>query len=270
MNRTSMLSVLQNAELAAILSEAIYRGRDAIEVIAKFIGAQYRYIEVSYVRAAVLTKDDRTFITVAGTNDVHDWVQNLDARLTSFQGLSVHTGFAESTEMLLNSFSKHGVFEFTKTQHVTLCGHSAGGSIAQLVALDERINTQSIFTFGSPRVFSPESALLIAGFGWHIFRIVLPYDPVPLYPLRDFKLLYGSANYRHTGTTIEVDTIGNLSLESDRGIVSKAIKTIRRLSLYFTTLLATTFRTLPSVFTAHSMEKYLVAVKTAIRRKFDE
>lgn len=74
------------------------------------------------------------------------------------------------------------------TSKVTLVGHSLGGALVTLLALDLSLNTgplhsPKVYTFGSPRVGDPLFAKLYNKHVKESFRIAEKWDPVTLVPI---------------------------------------------------------------------------------------
>lgn len=206
-NSTSFRDLLLTAKMHARLCTAVYCGRDAVKDLATICGGQSRFYEVGYIRAAVLSFRDHAHISVCGSNDLHDWVQNLSAR----QSEHVHAGFRDSAEQLRAAFTASDLWLFLENRPVILGGHSAGGAIANLLA--ESFHPRSVITFGAPRVFSPSGAVSHASESWEEFRFVMPGDYVPHLPLRSFRKLYGGAKYAHSAGAIDLHDDGTVGME---------------------------------------------------------
>ncbi|QEG40404.1 lipase family protein [Roseimaritima ulvae] len=204
---TRFRDLLLTAKMHARLAAAVYCGRDAVRDLASLCGGQDRFYETGYIRAAVLSFRDHAHITVCGSNDLHDWVQNLSAR----QHINVHAGFLNSALQLQKAFSASDLGRFLENRPVIIGGHSAGGAIANLLA--ECFGPQCVVTFGAPRVFSHQRSVVYASERWEEFRFVMPGDYVPHLPLRSFRKLYGGAKYAHSAGAIELRDDGTVGME---------------------------------------------------------
>jgi len=92
---------------------------------------------------------------------------------------------------------------------VTICGHSLGGALATLLALDVVANTAmksvSVYTYASPRVGDPSFADTYNQVVPNTFRIANRMDLVPKLPLPPF--------YEHVNTLFEILPAGKVKLD---------------------------------------------------------
>ncbi len=204
---TRFRDLLLTAKMHARLAAAVYCGREAVRDLATICGGQDRFYEAGYIRAAVLAFRDHAHISVCGSNDLHDWVQNLSARQT----VDVHAGFLDSACQLNKAFVASDLRLFLENRSVILGGHSAGGAIANLLA--DAFSPQCVITFGAPRVFTPSAAIKYASEPWEEFRFVMPGDYVPHLPLRSFRKFYGGAKYAHSAGAIDLQDDGTTGME---------------------------------------------------------
>jgi len=76
---------------------------------------------------------------------------------------------------------------FPSKRNVIICGHSLGGALATLLALDLALNTQirepEVYTFGSPRVGDVFFARKYNKVVTNSNRFITPYDPVQTIPI---------------------------------------------------------------------------------------
>jgi predicted lipase len=121
----------------------------------------------------------------------------------------VHTGFKKEYEA-----SKASLYEAlakTDTTHkgVSISGHSLGGAVAQIAALDASTNKMTIpikinevITFGGPRVFSLEAAKKYheVGLSSKSLRVKQGWDIVPRIPPKGM--------FEHVGHKVKLDAGG--------------------------------------------------------------
>ncbi len=116
----------------------------------------------------------------------------------------VHTGFKIEYELskdsLMQALDKVNTDD-PKPLHIS--GHSLGGAVAQIAALDLTTNAQkkvsAVTTFGGPRVFSKATAQFYTDkeLSNKTLRVKIGKDPVPRFPLEIF-------DYGHVGFKINV------------------------------------------------------------------
>jgi predicted lipase len=154
--------------------------------------------------AALYTHLEGVVVTFRGTEimDTQDMLADLRVLPTRpWKGsrLYVHRGFSSHVTSLWASLLPY----VTKTSRtIYVCGHSLGGSMAQLFALRlvheyPQIRNVILVTFGQPRTLyskMPRSDRLT------YIRVVDPEDPIPHYPPR----LWG---FRHGGKLVHVGTM---------------------------------------------------------------
>lgn len=134
---------------------------------------------------------DREFILVMrGTQTKIDWLSNLNIGMTRGPtGTLVHTGFASIYESLRQDVKR--MIAAAKPQRMHFVGHSLGGALATLSALDfaqGKTCPSHLYTFGAPRVgglaLGGEISRLIGD--TRVKRVYAQSDPVPMIPLFPF------------------------------------------------------------------------------------
>ena len=112
------------------------------------------------------------------------------------KSVKVHDGFIKSYNSGRRVVRREiaAAVSMFPTYDVTFSGHSLGGSMALLAALDFVISSQSpmqlaphvsIITFGQPRVGNLDFARLVDSLPWkESLRITRRYDPIPRLPLK--------------------------------------------------------------------------------------
>jgi len=143
-------------------------------------------------------------VSIRGTQTIQDWAHNLDAVAvpyipTAGDGL-VHMGFqlvyehiAANVRILLSNCA--GITQILVT------GHSLGGAVAILAALDILNNmgfgpTPIMYTFAGPRVAAPDFAASFNNKIPLLYRVINCWDLVPQVPLPP---------YIHVGQEVMVD-----------------------------------------------------------------
>lgn len=122
-------------------------------------------------------------IAFAGSECVTDWLMNMLAQGTDFHGCDVHTGFA----IQYNSV-RHEILRYMsgKPKRVVCCGHSLGGAVATLCALDLALVGHDVacVTFGSPAVGCEKFKTMFHSKVQHSIRVAHFADLVVLLPIQ--------------------------------------------------------------------------------------
>lgn len=120
-------------------------------------------------KGLVLSDSSRVVVAFPGTDDCVDALLDIMAMKTRMAGGRVHSGFLRAYMCLQHQL--HAAMMLvnpSKGKPVTLCGHSLGGAMALLAAMDLhqwRYNVDTVVAYGSPMVGDKEwdSNLKIAG-----------------------------------------------------------------------------------------------------------
>jgi pimeloyl-ACP methyl ester carboxylesterase len=162
-------------------------------------------------QALVLEAADYIVVAFRGTSNLRDFVT--DARF--FRSLlleeangdrcEVHTGFLAAYESIIADLTAHLRQIVVADRKVFVTGHSLGGALAILAALElkrQGFNIAQVYTFGQPRVGNKAfAAMYNYALKDSTFALVNEGDPVPLLP----PLLNG---YRDCGTEIFLRKFG--------------------------------------------------------------
>ena len=157
---------------------------------------------------------DGNIIAFRGSEDNDDWNTNFDIVMTPYEfemshmllpGGEVHDGFHTRWKELRHEIHTH-VSKFTDVNSpLIVTGHSLGGAIATLCALDLAISGlhTKLVVFGSPRVGNDDFVRLVNHVVNDHIRVENWGDPVPRVPPL-------SVGYRHAGKSMRVGSIKNL------------------------------------------------------------
>lgn len=193
MNLTATIFDPANARECAAASAEAYSSRPTVSCLE------------TDTQAIVLEAANYVVVAFRGTSNVRDFVT--DARF--FRSLlleqangdrcEVHTGFLAAYESIIADLTAHLREIVVMNRPVFVTGHSLGGALAILAALElkrQRFNIAQVYTFGQPRVGNKAFAVMYnAALKDSTFALVNEGDPVPLLP----PLLNG---YRDCGTEI--------------------------------------------------------------------
>ncbi len=182
-------------------------GIDNLSPLKKFLNKPLppTYIDVDGAQAYVMSDKDDVLIACRGTEPTA--LNDVKADLNTFrmlhpQGGKVHQGFYGEYEKVMpdikKALAKHNKKE---TKKVWVCGHSLGGAMAVLVAMDLK-PSGGLYTFGQPRVGNVAFLKLI---DFPYFRYVNNNDVVPSVPPA-----IGGLWYKHDGKLRYINTYGNI------------------------------------------------------------
>lgn len=251
--------MLRTAAMQARIAAHLYRGPEYAQRFAAQHGATCLLAQARHVTAAAMVFTDHIHLTICGTNDRYDWLDNLSARQKTWQSLQVHSGFANAAKSLLPAFTAIDLIRYTHRLPLVIGGHSAGGAIAELLSCVRWIKPREVVTFGSPRVFSSDSAAYYAAKPWKQYRFVSGGDPVPGLPLRKFRCLFGRAKYSHTSQPIEIDSGGNVMIGQEITVTRSIVR--HAASLVFGSGVGRS-----SLLKKHSVERYAERVTESLVR----
>ncbi|HZM04593.1 MAG TPA: lipase family protein [Candidatus Saccharimonadales bacterium] len=90
-------------------------------------------------------------VAFRGTQDLRNWLTDLDCRRISLNGVKIHEGFEVAVNSVLDRI-RETICGFHK--RIWLTGHSLGGALAMLCAyrLQHDCDISGVYTFGQPRV----------------------------------------------------------------------------------------------------------------------
>jgi len=185
--------------------------------------------QIADTTAFIITNADTIVVSFRGTAGSSTWISNLKILAVQWPptGSSVgstkasvlslmttcshcaHEGFAQIFEDIMNEGLRKKLLETIQQlpdANIFVTGHSLGGALATLLAYElatdvlteKQLTRFSVYTFGSPRVFTTDLAMEYdRKIGEHTYRFVHNKDPIPHVPGR---LL--NAPYEHVGTLI--------------------------------------------------------------------
>eukprot|EP00929_Paragymnodinium_shiwhaense_P019123 TRINITY_DN13144_c0_g1_i1.p1 TRINITY_DN13144_c0_g1~~TRINITY_DN13144_c0_g1_i1.p1 ORF type:complete len:898 (+),score=172.31 TRINITY_DN13144_c0_g1_i1:162-2855(+) len=143
----------------------------------------------------------RLFMAFRGTSslthavtDVKSWCEEVQIGHNDEERFWVHSGFY-SAYRTVGVLARHALQEYiaclpdASVVSLTFCGHSLGGALAALMAVDNvdwlkslRVTNLKVYTFGSPRIGDAKFAKYAHSKLPNIYRIRNNVDPVPRWP----------------------------------------------------------------------------------------
>jgi triacylglycerol lipase len=141
--------------------------------------------------ALVASNGEDCVVAFRGTQDLRNWLTDLDCDFTPLGTVRVHRGFHQALDSIRHDLES--ALEATPRQRLWLTGHSLGGALAMLCASGWGRAVHGVYTFGQPRVgdaaFRDDYNRRL---GALTFRVIHSDDVVPRVPW-----LLGA--YRHAG-----------------------------------------------------------------------
>ena len=175
------------AEVDRTLTEVELRIQDRVRQILS------KKNRIRVFSGILLTSKENNVLVFRGTQTQAEWLKNLNANQQQYISPTgkaigeVHEGFFQLTNELTPAISEV-VRQLDPTVPFYITGHSLGAAVATLAALEiaqkvpqlrERIQ---LYTYASPRVYSPTLARVHSQFIPNTYRIVNLGDTVPLVP----------------------------------------------------------------------------------------
>lgn len=170
--------------------------------------ANVRYVRIrrGSHAADVITENGTHIVAFRGTDDVRDWLANLNIDRVDRCGGQVHQGFHKAEQ----SLAERVLEELPATDsRVWITGHSLGGALATLFAYRLQKSGRDVaglYTFGAPRVgcrcFARQHNWLLND---RHFRVLNNSDAVPRVPL-PFR-------FRHCGQQVLINRHAKLMVQ---------------------------------------------------------
>jgi len=136
-------------------------------------------------RVSLSIVDNDVYIAFAGSQNATDWLRtNINVLATDYHGVGVHAGFVKawlSVKERVLALMDDMLIRTAASGRIVITGHSLGGALATLAALDLTEDPDKVFviTFGSPQVGSTEFVRLFDATIKNSVRVVTVYDPIP-------------------------------------------------------------------------------------------
>ena len=165
----------------------------------------------------ILESSQDIIIAFRGTSSTTNWISNILASQKNFKYIKedclTHRGFTDiysSTRMgIISALSR---LSPDKTLYIT--GHSLGGALATLCAIDIAANTPHIspnlFTYGAPRVGDPDFTRAFTQYVGNSYRVANLFDVVTHAPPFIYKLPKREKKYYYS----HIQTLSSLSFQN--------------------------------------------------------
>ncbi|MCH2049202.1 MAG: lipase family protein [Trichodesmium sp. ALOHA_ZT_67] len=229
---------------------------DEEKIIADLKAEDKKFISVTgesknSSQAILVEHEDYLCMGFRGTDELKDWLDNINVKRKKMLFGKFHAGFANSLKDVWKPlFNKYQELRQKKKRPLFLTGHSLGGSIATVAAarlIHQDLPFISVYTFGQPRTVDRRTARVFnAEAKSRFFRFHNNNDIITRVPSR-------TAGYSHVGTCVYVTQ--EITLHVDPGFwfrfvdgIDGVVNDISKLSIDF--------------IADHDMGKYLSAVKS--------
>ena len=186
---------------------ARYKGfqRLGFDSIVTFAPDGHRHGESA--RGYIGANENAIVLAFRGTDDVADWLTNLNVVQIEDHGARVHRGFFRALAVVWPGIEAT-LQSLLDRRHrkIWVTGHSLGGALATLAALRlQRIGVGPLetLTFGQPRVGNRTLAGQITS---PLYRFAYYADPVCLAPFSVPRTMH----YKHAGTLQRIDATGRI------------------------------------------------------------
>lgn len=200
-----------NSKFLAEMSKLAYTNEVNIKAYLHDYDVTFLNDEFTDTQGFIAIDDRIIIISFRGTTmKIKDLVTDLRIKKTSFV-FEQHEGFYYAyhsvQQEILEMVEKH------QEKAIFITGHSLGGACANQCAVDleiiQGIDIKAMYSYGSPRVYSDESAAIINKAMKHkLHRVVNNNDVVTRVPPRMF-------DYSHIGQLIYFEEDGNLHVDED-------------------------------------------------------
>ena len=212
--KTVALGLAEHANLAYFHKAALERlFRDEDFVFVEGCGERVD------TQAFVVTDPEGVIVAFRGTQQAKDVATNLWAAKTtehpSSPSLRVHEGFCTAYVEVSEQITTEIERRKAESTDVFVTGHSLGGALATLAALDIKLKHSELnvamYNFGSPRVGYREFAEFYDCIVEDSHRVVVPRDAVPHLPVAGWL----PGGYRHIGRERKLKNVSLPFLDHD-------------------------------------------------------
>lgn len=199
-----------NEDDASSMKKTLHDAESRIREIAQRI-VQKRHRTPVFVGFAIASTKGN-IIAFRGTQTQLEWWRNLQATQKNYTNPStgtsygkVHQGYFKIVREQISSTLLEIVRQLDPTIPCYITGHSLGGAVATLSAMEIAVNVPEIkeqiqlYTYAAPRVGDRDFAEAHSQLIPNSYRIVNLSDSVPLVPPIEIKNKFTTANYAHVG-----------------------------------------------------------------------
>ena len=192
------------------MQKTLHDAESRIREIVQRIASQKHRIPV-YIGFAI-TSDKGNIIAFRGTQTQLEWWRNLQATQKDYSDPitgdyygKVHQGYFKIVREKIGKSLIEIVRQLDPTVPCYITGHSLGGAVATLSAIEIALNVPEIreqiqlYTYAAPRIGDRDFAEAHSRLIPNSYRVVNLSDSVPLVPPIEIKNKFTTANYAHVG-----------------------------------------------------------------------
>ena len=247
----------QNAYWLSVCSDLAYNSAKEIRQTAmnKWNLDRFNFISRKDSQCFIVSNKNMIIISFRGTekDETGDIFTDLDMSQSDAYGGKVHQGFMDAYRQLKSPLMAKIKEHRTHNQPIWLTGHSLGGALAVIAAMDlseKKFSVKGVYTFGQPRVGDAAfTSSYDKRFQGKSFRFVNKDDQVPELPPAKVKLKNKAyLNYTHGDQVIYIASRNRMTLNYRR---SKNI--------------LNQIESVANTISAHSSDKYVNALLKNIR-----
>tara|TARA_R110002110_G_scaffold260260_1_gene475885 strand:- start:67496 stop:69490 length:1995 start_codon:yes stop_codon:yes gene_type:complete len=161
------------------------------------------HVDKTDTQAFIAENDGAMVVAFRGTHSPADWLTNIEIVSTERPYGAVHRGFHEAFESAAGPVRENVLRASGQQKTVWLTGHSLGGALASLAAMDLQAQASlgGVMTFGQPRLFDADARRAVNELISPVyFRFVNDDDIVTRIP----------PNFGHAGSLIYFDHNGEV------------------------------------------------------------
>ena len=166
-----------------------------------------------------ISETDVLTVSIAGSNDVYDWIQNCNVDQVAIGKWTVSEGVLNAAKNVMSMVDEfRSINESAYIKPLVFEGHSKGGAVALvcgMLSIMRHNEVQRVTTFAAPRI-----STMKIDYPFPCTQVSAKGDPVPMLPVwRPWK------RWQHSGTTIRIgkQSAANLGREWF-GFLGKPIK----------------------------------------------
>jgi len=217
-------------------------------------------------RGFIGSNENAIVLAFRGTDDVADWLINLNVVQIEDHGALVHRGFSQAlTAVWPRIEAKLQSLLDCRPRKIWVTGHSLGGALATLAVLRiQRMGIEQLetYTFGQPRVGNRSLAEQITS---PFYRFAYYADPVCHAPFSVPRTMH----YKHAGTLKQINAAGHI-VDHDSHFLTRILSKLLSVTQVADDFLRNDLKSFISRrISDHLMSNYIEKIESNVRRLDD-